>query len=444
MDKHTDYYKVLEIPKTASDDEIKGNYRILAKKWHPDKNPHRKEEAEKKFKEIAEAYSVLSDPEKKSIYDKHGIEGLKSADSGGGFGGFDGFNPFDMFNKVMSGGFGGMFGGGGNDDVPDLKTGLRVSLADLYTGKTVEQTIERTIFCKKCNGTGTKDKTEGKCKKCDGKGQGLIMLGPGHFAQTVCNMCRGTGLDPAVEKCKKCSGNKFSKESVAIEVTVPKGAFNKYPIVIEGEGHQVPPDEVEKVGKERSNVVFYVMEEPDKFFRRGVVIEEKGTVDPSDLLIEIDITFSESIVGFYKEIKHVDGHIVNIVMPDPVRHGDTVVVKHEGMPKLNTDDFGDLIIRINVQHLKDSKLNGSTRRKIIKLCGENPPEIPEGIKPAKLITIEQYRKDAKIRAESESMKAKYKQRKSKHKHSDDSDSDSSDDGMHGMPAQAMMQGCAQQ
>lgn len=438
MSSHTDYYKILEVSKSASDDEIKANYRLLAKKWHPDKNPDRKEEAEKKFKEIGEAYAVLSNPEKKSIYDKHGIEGLKGSEGGGG-----GFNPFEMFEQMMGGGMGAMFGmGGGDDRVPDLRTGLRVSMADLYTGKTVEQEIERTIFCKKCEGTGTKDKSEGKCKKCNGQGQGLVMLGPGHFAQTACNSCKGSGLDPSVEKCKKCAGKKFSKETVTIDVTIPKGAFNKYPIIVENEGHQIPPDEVESVGRERSNAVFFVMEEPDKVFKRGVVIEEKGTVDPADLLIEIDITFSESIVGFYKEIRHVDGHKVQMVMPDSVRHGDTVVIKNEGMPRLDSDEFGDLIVRINVQHLKDVKLNGSSKRKIIKLFGEEPPEIPEGIKPAKLITIEQYRKDAKIRTESEHMKNKYKHRKSKSKHGEDSDSTSDDDEMHGMPK--VMQGCAQQ
>lgn len=429
------YYEILNISKTSSEEEIKKSYKVLAKKWHPDKNINKKDEAEKMFKLISEAYTVLSDPKKRKIYDEYGDDGLKENEHSGGFSGFD---PMEMFKNMFGG------GGRGETDVPDIKTTLNVKLEDCFTGKTVKHTISRHSSCNKCNGSGTKSGESGECKKCKGQGNVMAMIGPGMMTQMPCKMCQGNGLDPSIEKCKKCHGNKFYKEEVEIDIVIPKGVYNKYPIVIEGQGNAIPPDEIEDVGKERSNIVCFIIEDSHNVFQRGLVIPEKGKVDYSDLLIELNISFAESICGFYKEIKHIN-HKVPFVLKDACRHGDVYVIKGEGMPKMgSTSNIGDLFIRIDVQHPKECKMQLEIKSKIAKLLHFKPNEIPSDIVASELIPIDKYKLDAKIQSETDNMKEKYKNRKH-HRDEDTSDSDSDEripgmHGMHGMPGMRGMPG----
>jgi DnaJ-class molecular chaperone len=428
MTSKLDYYEILNIAKTATEDEIKKSYKTLARKWHPDRNPGNTEEAEKMFKIVSEAYTVLSNPEKKLIYDKYGIDGLKESEQGGGGSnhhGFDGFDPMEMFKNMFGGG-----GGGGGDDVPDVRTTLKLKLEDCYNGKTVKHKISRHSFCNKCNGSGTKTGQNGECKKCKGQGNVMAMVGPGMMTQMPCKSCKGCGIDPSIEKCKKCNGQKFYKEEVEIDIVIPKGVYNKYPIVIEGQGNAVPPDEIEDAGKERSNVVCFVIEDPHPVFQRGLVIPEKGKVDFSDLLIELNVSFAESICGFYKEIKHIS-HKVQFVLKEPCRHGDVYVIKGEGMSKMKGSEFGDLFIRINVEHPKECKMSTDTKHKIAKLLHIKPVNIPTDVVPSELIPIDKYKLDAKIQSETENMKEKYKNRKH-HKHVDEED-DTSDDSEQDIP-----------
>lgn len=410
MTSKLDYYEILEVKKTASEEEIKKKYKIMAKKWHPDKNLDKKEEAEKMFKTISEAYTVLSDPEKRKIYDQFGIDGLREN------GGRDDFDPMEMFKNMF-----GMSGGMQEDDVPDVKSQISIKLEDMYKGKTLTHKIQRHSFCDKCRGNGTKSGQSGECKPCKGQGSKLSMVGPNMMTQLKCPVCRGSGTDPTIDKCKKCNGQKFYKEEVTIDVVIPKGVHNKYPLVINNEGNAIPPDEVHKIGKERSNVVLFISEKTDPFFQRGLVIPEKGKVDFSDLLIEFDISFAESICGFYKEIKHLDEHKVQFVLKESCRHGDVFVIKSEGMPRLNSSEFGDLFIKINVQHPRDCKLTMDEKHKIAKLLHIKPVDIPTDIIPSELIPIDKYKLDAKIQSETDNMKEKYKNRKNKKPDSDSDD-----------------------
>jgi DnaJ-class molecular chaperone len=422
MTDHIDYYEVLNINKNASEEEIKKNYRALAKKWHPDKNPNNKEEAEKKFKEIAEAYAVLSDPDKKQIYDKHGIDGLKGSEGHGHD--FGGFNPFDLFKQMMTGMT------GGHSEVPDCINNINVSLEDLYSGVTMDEEIERFSVCDKCKGCGGKHGTDITCKKCKGQGQMIIQIGPGMMTQAPCKDCRGSGISNSADKCKKCNGQKFAKETVTLSVTIPKGAFMKYPIVIEDEGNAVPPDEVDSVGQSRSKAVFVVVEEQHEIFKRGVVIPEKRKIDYSDLLIELDVPFVESLIGFTKEIKHLDGRVLNFQYNEPCRHGDIVVVVGEGMPNINDPNKnGDLFVRINVEHPKGITLTQSGKQQLNKLLtGKDKLKQNKNLENVvPLVSFEKYKLDAKIQATTDSLKEEYKNRKRHNKkHKNDSNDDTSD------------------
>ena len=460
MSNHVNYYDVLEIQKTATMNEIKKAYTVLAKKWHPDRNPNNVEEATQKFKEISEAYGVLSDEEKKAVYDKHGIEGLQ--ENGGG-----GMDPRQMFEQMMGmmgmGGMGGMMDIGQmmgmmqqqqeDDEIPDVQIGLPLTMAEAFTGAVVKKEIERFNLCQKCDGTGAKDKVSDLCcKSCNGNSVATARFGHG------CKDCKNTGFDPAVEKCKKCNGTMGVKETVELEVTVPAGVFHKYPVVLKGEGHAIPPNKAKDLGKNRSDAVFIVVganEDDGKVFKRGPQIPEKGGVDPSDLLTELEIPFVDSISGFYKEIKHLDGHKVKIAHSEPCRHGDVFVIKGEGMPRLGkAGKFGDLVVQLSVEHPKKAGIEAEVRNKVVKLLDGKHFKIPAKTTPSLLITMEQYRKDALIQSQSAQMKKQYgKGKKNKHQceddeceheNEDDSDDDSddgSDGGFGGRRPQMQVQQC---
>lgn len=440
MANHVNYYDVLEISKTSSSEEIKKGYNKLAKKWHPDRNPDKVEEATEKFKEIAAAYAVLSDPQKKEIYDKHGYEGLQQSSDGSSS--IDPMEMFEQLQKAMGGmgGFGGfseMFGMQQQEDenggVPDLQVPLRISLKDAYNGKKTTVEVERIALCDKCDGTGAKDKTaEISCKQCDGSGKTTVQMRQGPFmqiAQTVCKTCKGSGINPNVEKCKKCDGNKGSKETVKLEVTVPRGVFEKFPVVVEEEGHAIPKDNIRGTRTKTDVVVVILDAQSDETFKRGPLIPEKGGIDPADLMIDIDVSFAESLSGFYKEIPHLDGHNIKILMSEPCRHGDTYVVRGEGMPRHNkTGHFGDLVVQFNVEHPKTALVDEKLKSKVVDSLGGKHFKVPKKTTPHEMITIEQYRKDAKIKSTSEKMRQQFKKGHGRHKCDDedcDEDSDSS-------------------
>ena len=301
-----DYYKILEIDRNATEIDIKKAYKKLAVKWHPDKNPTNKDEAERKFKEISEAYQVLSDPQKKNIFDNYGEEGIKQDNNGGGGGGFPGgggmFNsnftdPNDIFKMFFGGGgmdsgMASMFGQqfGQNFQQSSRKTTRKsepiiihipIKLKDCYTGTKRKITIKVKNICKCCNGEGGLNlKT---CSDCNGSGVKVVnqMLAPGMMQrfQTTCPTCNGS-QKIADKSCTECHGNKITSEEKEIIIVIEPGSKNEDKKVIKGQGHQMPNDE-------RGDIICILKEDKHHLFER---------ID-NDLVYRHDITYGDAITG---------------------------------------------------------------------------------------------------------------------------------------------------
>ena len=355
----TDYYKILGLDKNADDSDIKKAYRKMALKYHPDRNPNNKEEAEKKFKEIGNAYTVLSDKKKKKQYDTFGEDGLKGMGEGGM--GAD-FNAFNIFQNVFGGGMGGMggmggfgagfpFGNMGQDNKPDLSTQkspkknitLNVPLQDLYNGKSINLEFNRKIMCEKCDGLGVKDPSNIiSCNMCDGKGKKITVKQLGPMIQQVmsnCNKCSGKGkIIKQNSQCTICKGKKFIADPKTIEYYIRPGTRAGHQDVLAGQSDWVPEygfpgdlvisiNEVNKKGINNLN----------GFRRAG-----------NNLVMEKDISLKEALIGFNFRIVHFDNRIVEILNNNIINFDTKLVVKGEGMPLLNDADFGDLIIKFNI------------------------------------------------------------------------------------------------
>ena len=240
-----DYYEVLGLSKGASEEELKKAYRKLAKQYHPDVNPGNKD-AEAKFKEINEAYAILSDPEKKARYDQFGFAGVDPSYGGGGGGfGFDmgDIDLGDIFGSFFGGGFGGFGGGGGRRNGPQKGESLRVNLALTFEeaafGCTKEIDLSRTEPCEECKGSGCAAGTTAEtCPDCRGAGQVRIQRGAGGFAfstTTVCSKCKGTGK-LIHTPCKKCGGAGSVRKKQRISVTTPAGIDDGQAVSMRGQG----------------------------------------------------------------------------------------------------------------------------------------------------------------------------------------------------------------
>lgn len=390
------YYEILGLEKTATEKEISKQYKKLAAKWHPDKNLDNKEEAEEKFKSISEAYEVLSDPEKRQLYDKYGKEGLQQGHH---------MNPEDIFKQMF-----GQFAEEQEIDVPDMKCEIELTFEQMYNGCKITKEIERASVCNVCFGSGTKDGIVSKCKKCDGNGYRIAMMGPGMMMKMGCDACEGSGKNgDKKNECKKCHGMQFRKEFVEIEVTIPKGVYEDYPIVVKEEGHAVLMEDIHKIGKKRSDVVFFVREKPHTLFKRFIA-KEKGKLDMSDLAIELNLSFGESIIGFNKQITHLNGKTLDISIQNPCRHDDVLVLREYGMPQMNSENkYGDLFVYIKVEHPENLELSEKDK---LTLCSIFDVNIPETIKTSpKFISFDKYIKEFKNHYDSENIKQKYERRR---------------------------------
>lgn len=452
MSDHVNYYDVLGIPHGSDVDEVEKGFRILAKKWHPDRNKNNKEEAEKKYKEITEAYSILTDEKKKQIYDSYGIEGLRGGVGEAG----EAEQVFQMMSQMGGlGGLGGMIGNmmgmmgrshesDENCGVPNIQTPLRISLEEAYTGKNIKAKVKRIDVCSKCEGSGTKDKNQDLvCTACNGNSPMTARMG------MSCGTCKNTGTNPNIEKCKKCNGRKGIETEVEVNVKIPAGVFNKFRIILEGEGHQIPPDRIHPgtSSKDRTDLEFIIItpsESADSKFNRGVELIE-NIVDPADIFTKIEISFVDSVCGFVYDLEHIDNHMVKIAVPNSCRHLDTFVISGEGMPRLGknkivikkgetyntkTIESGNLVVQVYVQHPNEMELDSESKSKLVKLLGGKPYKAPKGAPVA--ITLDQYKKDYEIKYNSERMKEKYSKKSKKMENgnndSDDSDNDSDDSG----------------
>jgi molecular chaperone DnaJ len=329
-----DYYKILGVSRNASEEEIKKSYRRVAMQYHPDRNPGDKE-AEEKFKVASEAYEVLRDPEKREIYDRYGIEGLK----GTGFTGFRGFDDiFSAFGDIFEDFFG--FGPTPRRRAKprsgaDLRYDLKISFYDAAFGKETEIEIPKNVLCEACNGTGAKPGTyPTHCPNCRGTGQ--VTRSQGFFTiSTTCGQCHGEGK-VITNPCKECRGHGKVRMNKKIQIKIPPGVDTGSKLRIRGEGEEgdrgAPPGDL--------FVFLYV--EPHDFFSR----------EDDDLVCQIPISFPQAALGSEIEVPTLNGKRI-LTIPKGTETGEVFRIKGEGFPKLKGYGRGDQVVQIIVKTPKN-------------------------------------------------------------------------------------------
>lgn len=326
-----DYYEILGVQKNADDSEIKKAYRRLAVKHHPDKNPGDKE-AEEKFKEAAEAYSVLSDAQKRSRYDRFGHSGVGAGAGGAGFDpGFTNIEDiFDLF------GFGDMFSGGGSrgrsnvQRGADLRYDLQITLEEAATGKEQKLKIPRLETCDECDGKGTESGTTPEtCITCNGSGQTRYQQGFFSVMRT-CPNCSGKG-QIIKNPCNKCHGAGRLEKEKTLEVKIPAGVETGSRLRITGEGEAGVNG-----GPQGDLYVFIHVAEHENFERQG-----------SNLYTSVPISFTQAALGAEIEVKTLDGQ-EDLKIPAGTQTGTVFRIKHQGMPNLNGGGKGELYVAVTV------------------------------------------------------------------------------------------------
>ncbi|MCQ2610979.1 MAG: molecular chaperone DnaJ [Treponema sp.] len=354
-----DYYEVLGVDKGASIDEIKKGYRKLAVKYHPDKNPGDKE-AEAKFKEATEAYEVLSDEQKRPIYDQYGFAGLDGMGAGGGggyshafhdfsdlFGGMGGgFSDFfdGLFGGGRSGGFGG-FGGGraDNNQGASLRYDLEIDFKDAVYGTKTELKFSHDVACSECHGTGgAAGSTRKPCSMCGGIGQ--VRRSSGFFSvQQTCPTCNGSGN--VIDKpCRSCRGTGVESKASRVSLTIPAGVDDGKRIVIPHQGNAG-----HNGGPSGDLIVVVHVREHDRFEREN-----------NDLYCAVPISFTQAVLGTTITVTLLDGKKVDLKIPAGTPNRKILRVKGEGVPYTGTDRKGDLYIQLHVQI--PSKLSGEQKK----------------------------------------------------------------------------------
>jgi molecular chaperone DnaJ len=329
-----DYYEVLGIDRSADDTEIKKAFRRLARELHPDTNTE-DPQAEDKFKEAAEAYEVLSDPERRRLYDAYGHEGPRS----GGYSGFEG-SISDLFSAFFgSGGFDAAFGGGrgaraGAIQGGDIAVAVSISLVDAARGTQVDVAYDARVRCETCNGNGAEPGTPiVTCPRCHGSGQ-LQAVSRTAFGQlvraTVCDTCGGDGRLPE-QPCHTCNGEGMQAVRRHVEVDIPAGINDGQRIGITGRGHSG-----ERGGPPGDLIVVVRVAQDERFLRDG-----------EDLVTVIDLAAPLAALGTTIDVPTLDGD-VPVDIPAGTQPGETITLGGRGMPPLGRGRTGDLRIVVNV------------------------------------------------------------------------------------------------
>lgn len=363
-----DYYEVLGVSKTSSVDDIKKAYRKLAMQHHPDKNPGNKD-AEDKFKEATEAYTVLSDDDKRKRYDQFGFAGVEGMGGGNPFqgGGFSGFDEaFSGFEDIFTSFFGGRSGGGNRRQKrgSDLLYNLDISLEDAAYGKRVDIVYERQMPCDACNGKGSKGGGGRKlCPDCGGSGQ--IRRSQGLFSiSSPCPRCNGTG-EIIENPCYICRGTGLSSKRVTKNIKIPPGIDNGKRIVIKGEG------DYGENGTDPGDLHIKFKVRPHEYFYR----------DDNNLIIIVPISFTQASLGDEINIMTLDNKIIKLKIPAGCENGKILRVKGAGVPILeNPEQKGDLYIKVDIEIPKH--LNKEEKRileEYRKVHGENQKPTPRKI-----------------------------------------------------------------
>lgn len=340
-----DYYEVLGVDKGADEATIKKAYRTLAKKYHPDMNPDNAE-AEAKFKEVNEAYDVLSDSEKRAKYDQFGHAAFDPSAGGGygggGFGGFGGFGDFGDIGDIFGSFFGGGFGGGSqqrrNGPVrgEDISVRITISFEEAAFGAKKDITYNRIQKCDTCKGSGAAEGTHPEtCSACGGSGQRRVTQRIGGMAfqsTTTCDKCRGTGKiikDP----CTNCRGTGYVKISKKLSVNIPAGIDDGERIALRGQGSEG------RNGGLAGDLIIVVNVRPHSMFERS----------GNNIYCEIPITVAEATLGAEIDVPTLEGN-VKYTIPEGTQPGTTFTLKQKGIPYVhNANRRGDLIFAVNVE-----------------------------------------------------------------------------------------------
>ena len=336
-----DYYEVLGVPKGASEEEIKKAYKKLARKYHPDLNPDNKE-AEEQFKEVNEAYEILSDPSKKSRYDQFGFAGVDpNYGAGAGGGGFDGGFDFGDLGDIFGSFFGGGFGGGrrANPNAPQRGESIRLSLAISFEeaafGCEKEVSVDRMEQCGTCHGSGCAAGTSPEvCPDCHGTGQVQVrrQTPMGVFATSApCGKCGGKGKI-IHQPCPDCRGSGAVRKRKTIQVSIPAGIDNGQTISVRGQGS------AGKNGGPAGDLLVTITVRPHELFRR----------EGSSVLCDAPITFAQAVLGAELEIPTIDGK-VKYDLPEGTQTGTTFRLKGKGIPALNGRGRGDQYVTVYIE-----------------------------------------------------------------------------------------------
>ncbi|MBP7780707.1 MAG: molecular chaperone DnaJ [Paludibacteraceae bacterium] len=355
MASNNDYYDILGVSKTATDAEIKSAYRKLAVKYHPDrqvgKSDAEKKEAEEKFKEVAEAYSVLSDAQKRQRYDQFGKAGVDG--SAGGFGGFSGASAEDIFSQVFGdffgggsgGGFGGFSGfggfGGGNAgggrtasrQGSSIRARIKLSLQEIAKGCEKKLKVPHYVSCPDCKGTGAQDNSFSTCSQCHGSGYVTrvqrTILGAMQ-TQTVCPACGGDGKI-ITKKCAKCNGDGIVKQDDVVSFNVPAGVQSGMQLTVRGKGN------APRHGGEPGDLLVVIEEEPDNDLIR----------DEDDIIYNALIPVYTAVLGGTIEIPTIEGK-AKIKIEPGTQPNKILRLKGKGLPNVQHYGTGDLLVHIGV------------------------------------------------------------------------------------------------
>ncbi|XP_053713392.1 dnaJ homolog subfamily A member 1 [Synchiropus splendidus] len=361
MVKETAFYDTLGVKPSATPEELKKAYRKLALKYHPDKNPTEGE----KFKQISQAYEVLSDPKKREVYDRGGEKAIKEGGSSSGGGGFA--SPMDIFD---------LFFGGGSRMHRERKGKnvvhqISVSLEDLYNGASRKLSLQKNALCERCEGRGSRKGAAQMCMMCHGSGMQVRVhqLAPGMVQQvsTVCQGCQGQGQRISQkDRCKACGGRKILRQKKILEVHIDKGMRDGQKIVFHGEGDQEP-------GLEPGDIIFVLdLREHPQFTRNR-----------DDLMMSMELQLVEALCGFQKPVQTLDNRTLLVTSHpgDLIKPGDTKCIVNEGMPKhRHPFEKGRLIITFTVVFPKANFLPNPKLKELERYLPERKEaERPEGM-----------------------------------------------------------------
>lgn len=344
----SDYYEVLGLSRSASQDEIKKAYRKSALKYHPDRNPGDKQ-AEKQFKEISEAYEVLSDEKKRQIYDQYGADALKAGGMGGP-GGHGGFSSMEEALRTFMGAFGGGGGGGGESIFDSFfgfdsegadsgarqgsskKMNLSITFEEAMKGVEKEAALSNYATCETCDGSGAaSSKAIKKCPRCQGAGQ--VHQSRGFFSMTsVCPQCYGKGKT-ITDPCKDCHGEGRIKKKQHVKIKVPAGVDTGMRLRMAGYG------DAGEGGGPAGDLYVFISVEPHSVFQR----------EGDDVSVELPLSFSEAALGCKKDLPTPSGSSCRINVPEGTQSGKVLRVKGEGSPNVHGRGRGDMLVKIIVE-----------------------------------------------------------------------------------------------